>query len=264
MLKGLVLLYCFGFYITAIAQDSIAVSLIKKTPLKADRFAGVDDFGFQYYTGSYQVYKVKDSTEFSYASILQAEPGFIDLLNPLELLLFYKEMNQVVLLDNTLNEILKIDFNRTVPFKNLQHVSLAINNHFWILDAEKQQMELFNYRTRVSSKIGQPFDQVVIDVASNYNFCWVLTPDELLEYNSYGGLIRKISAPGFDAITQHHGIVILKRENRLFYLSKYGSAIIPIQIPDIQIKEFYLNDENLYIYDAEILHQFQLQTTKNN
>ena len=47
--------------------------------------------------------------------------------NPLKINVFYKAFNTVIILDNRLAEIYKIDFNQTKPYKN---ISTFINYNY--------------------------------------------------------------------------------------------------------------------------------------
>ena len=53
--------------------------------------------------------------------------------------------------------------------------------------------------------------------------------------------------------------LILKKENQLFFLEKNSDTLKPIGTSDLLINQFLVTNETLYIYDDEILRQYQLK-----
>jgi hypothetical protein len=94
---------------------------------------------------------------------------------------------------------------------------------------------------------------------SNYNYCWLLTENNLYTYNYFGSVISKLKNEGFKEIAEDNGNLILKSDNLLFYLAKDTDVLMPIKLPELLINRFLLTNETLYIYDGETLHQFQLK-----
>ncbi len=262
MIQKLFVCFVLSFSTTLFCQEIKEVSLIKATKLKTDNFIGIDDFGAIYHIKNNVLYKKTDTNTISYNNLQLGNLSNVDILNPLEITVFYTDFNTVIKLDNTLNEIIKIDFNQTKTFKNVQFATTAISKNIWIFNTDLQQLELFNHQTKKSFPIHQPLAKSVIVQKSNYNFCWLLTKTQLFHYNNYGSLINKIPMENFEDFCQSNGNIILKKKNKLFFLEKDSESRTPLTLPKIIVKDFYLNGENLYIYDGELLHQFQLKPTK--
>jgi hypothetical protein len=188
--------------------------------------------------------------------------GFIssaDVFNPLKINLFYKNFNTALILDNRLAEIYKIDFNTKQPYKNVTHISTGSDNTVWIFNQDSQQLELYDYKLDKVRATTLPIQSNVLDMSSNYNYCWLLTETYLYTYNYFGSVISKLKNNGFTALTQDNGNVIVKSGNKLFYIAKDSDILIPIKLPELLINRFLLTNETLYIYDNEMLHQFQLK-----
>ena len=97
-------------------------------------------------------------------------------------------------------------------------------------------------------------------MASNYNYCWLLTKNNLYKYNYFGILQNKIKNSGFTNMVETNGHIILKKGNSLFYLNKEKNLPIQIKSPNLLINQFLVTNETLYIYNDEILQKFQLKT----
>ena len=254
-------LVLFFFSLAHSAQEA-ACMLIAEIPLKADRFTGIDDFDNLYYVDNNVLYKEGKEATIRYNNLQLGNIGSIDILNPLEITVFYPDFNTVIKLDNTLNEIIKIDFNHTKKFRNIQYVTTANDKNLWTFNSDLQQLEIFNYQTRETIPANQPLSREVIAQGSNYNFCWLLTPKELLKYNSYGSLLEITPLEDYDAFSQSGGDIILRKNNTLFYKKDNSGQITPLKISGIGIKDFYIKGNNLYIYDGKNLYHYQLNFSK--
>ena len=63
---------------------------------------------------------------------------------------------------------------------------------------------------------------------------------------------------GYTSINESNGNIIFKKDNSLFYLKSDTGSVIPIKLPNLLIKRFFVTNETLYIYDDEFLHKYQL------
>ena len=256
--------FSFLFLWIPIANSAQEINciFIAKIPLQADRFVGVDDFDNVYYVTGNVFYKKRASDSIPYNNIQLGDIGNIDILNPLEITVFYPDFNTVIKLDNTLNEITKIDFNQREAFRNIQYTTTANDKNLWIFNSDLQQLERFNYQTRELIPINQPLNQNVIAQKSNYNFCWLLTPTTLLKYNIYGNLLSATPVRDYEDFSQSRNLLILKKNNRLFCKKEGSDNVTLLKISGITVKDFYINANNLYIYDGENVHHYQLNLSK--
>ena len=253
-------LILFLFPFLAFAQQSIEVSFIKKTKLNVETFIGVDNFENSYYLNNNELIKTEKGIVLStYSNIQLGKITSTNTFNPLKINLFYKDFNTVVILDNRLTEIIRIDFNRLQPFRNITHVSIRNDNTIWLFNQNTQELENYNYKTNTTLVKTLPIQSEVLDLKSNYNYCWLLTKEYLYSYNYVGSLLSKINNTGFTKFIQNNGNLILQKENQLFYLAKDTETFIELEIPKLLIKQFLVTNETLYIYDDEYLHEYRLK-----
>ncbi len=196
----------------------------------------------------------------SFAAISLGTIGHVDIVNPLKILVYYTDFNTAVLLDNTLNEIERIDFNLQAGFANLEWVSVANNNSLWVFNKDNQQLEIFNYRSGKRTVISQPITGDIVSVASNFNFCHMLTQEQLITYNVYGSVIEQYKNPGYIKIWQSkQGLIGLGSDGVLYLTQEPGATLIlPEAHAKIPLKDLQLSHEFLYIYDGEFVYTFQL------
>jgi len=250
----LLLIHSLGF-----AQDSISTSLISSYKFKADQIIAIDNFETIYYTTDDLGFNKKSKDKrIDYSNIQLGRIHSANAFNPLKINLFYKDFNTVIILDNRLAEVFKIDFNTTPQYKNASFVSTGYDNTIWIYNQDLQQLELYDYKNSTTRITTLPFQDNALDLKSNYNYVWLLTDKYLYVFNYFGSLITKYENNGYTNIQNFKGNLILKKENTLSLLAKNSDRITPIKLPKLLINQFLLTNETLYIYDDEMLHHFQL------
>lgn len=242
------------------SQETIDATLISSTDLKVDQIVDVDNFGTFYYIDDTIIYKLKkDGHLINYSNYQLGDITSANTFNPLKINLFYQDFNMVIILDNRLAEIFKIDFNTIQPYKYVSHVSTGFDNTLWMFNADFQKLELYDYKTNKTRFSAVPVQSLVLDLESDYNYCWLLTENYLYQYNYFGSMISKIENTGFTQLSKSDGHLILKKDNQLYFKHKKNEDIRPIKLPKLLINQFLLTNETLYIYDLEKLHKYQLK-----
>jgi hypothetical protein len=245
---------------SVIAQISVEAKFVQKQELKVDRIIDIDNFGTKYYINNNTFYLQNNLKTINYSNVQLGNITLANAFNPLKINLFYKDFNSVIVLDNRLAEIVKIDFNFIQPFRNVTHISTANNNGFWLFDQNTQQLELFDYISNKTLIKTLPIDETIIDIYSNYNFCWLMTNNFIYAYNYFGSLIYKIPNKGYTSLKVSHENLFLLKENKIFFKGKNTTEIKEIELPQLLINQFFVTNETLYIYDHEFLYQYQLIT----
>lgn len=244
-------------------SQEIESRLLATYPFELERFIGVDNFDNFYGINKDVFYKIEEGKTQEFQALQLGEISSADIINPLKITLFYKNTNTVVILDNNLNEIKRINFSQLPKFKNLGFATTAKDRSLWIYNLDLQRIELFDYNRNKTSSHTQPLDKEILRQKSNFNFCWVLGEKQLKKYNSYGSLVTKIENQKFINITEdNENLLVLKNDFSLALLVKNQKKFIPLSISKIGIKDFYLQNEFLYIYSKEKIYQYQLTLPK--
>lgn len=242
------------------AQDVVEANLIKTSKLNIERFVAIDDFGTLYYINNNVFHKLDASNTITYNNLQLGNLETVNTFNPLKINLFYKDLNTVIILDNRLAEIFKIDFNTHSEYKNITHVSTGYDNTLWVFNQNSQQLELFDYKTNTTRAKALPIEALVLDLKSNYNNCWLLTEKYLYMYNYFGSLIQKIENNGYTSLAENNGNLFLQKGHNLFYLKKNTEYTVPVPALNLLINQFFVTNESLYIYNNELLHKYQIKT----
>jgi hypothetical protein len=245
---------CFSF-----SQETLTAEPLDKTTFSGDKIVSVDNFKTLFYIQDNTFIAKRTQGDLKYSNIQLGNISSINTFNPLKINLFYRDFNTVIILDNRLAEIYKLDFNTVTPYKNVTHISTGSDNTLWLFNQDTQVLELFDYKINKARAVTLPIKSKVLDITSNYNNCWLLTEDYLYAYNYFGSLLYKIENDGFTTLKENNNNLILQKENALFYQDRETNTLTPISLPNLLIKQFFVTNEILYIYADEFLHRYQLK-----
>ncbi|EGV43511.1 hypothetical protein BZARG_1363 [Bizionia argentinensis JUB59] len=245
--------------LSAFAQDSIPTFKKAKLTLKVETIVGIDTFGTSYYVTNNVLYKKTEDKVINYNNLQLGELTSVNIYNPLKIILFYKDFNTAIILDNRLSEIIRIDFNSLQPYKNVSYASLGNDSTIWIFNLDNQQLELYDYKAKTVRATTIPVVSNTLSLTSNYNYVWLLTEKFIYKYSYFGSLLYKIKNDGFTKLKERNDDIILQKENGLYFLNDKTQEIAPIALPTLLINQFLVTGETVYIYDSKILHEFQLK-----
>lgn len=242
------------------AQERVGIELefLKSIPLKANRFLGINMYEELFYIQKGVLFKETKAEKFSYQNNLYGRLHNVDLLNSLQVTLFYKDFNTIIQLDRWLGELNKIDFTQTAIFSSITHVSTASNRRFWVFNGDTQQLQVYNPQQKIIEASTRPIQEERIDFYSNFNYCWILTASKLLQYNIYGNLLNSYDLENYDGFVCFKEQFILRKDNQLYFLSEYEKSPKLLKLPKLSIKDFSVTNESLYIYNGKELSSFKI------
>ncbi|MFK5983718.1 MAG: hypothetical protein QM499_12475 [Flavobacteriaceae bacterium] len=252
-------LFILLFPLLAWSQE---ISFVEKIDLDANQFIGYDTYSDLFYVKDQVLYKKTSLELFNYKDFQLGEIYSVDIVNPMNIAVYYQDFNTVVLLDNKLTEIERVEFNNISEFTNTSQVTISANNSLWIFNIDLQQLELYNYRSKSKTVISLPINGEVLSQVSNFNYCFVLTEEKIRAYNIYGSLLAEINNEGFHKIIQFNENIIALKDNTLYYIDKETREISEIKSPEINIKDLQLTQDFLYIYDENQVQKFTLTFPK--
>lgn len=263
-------IYFFIFFLLTF-QLVLAQSLtpVSSVPIMADRFIGIDTYK--------NIYSIKDRVlnkqgadgDFLFNDLQLGRITTVDIINPLRIVVFFQDTNTVIMLDNKLSEIERINFNNLPQFMNVSTATNAGNKNLWIFNVDTQQLELYNYGAKLQTVVSQPFPGKLLSQASNFNYCFTLTEKKLRAFNIYGSILNEVNSEGYEKIIQQNENLVALKENYLYYLPDFAmrddeisQEMTRLELPEMEIKDLQLSNDFLYIYDGKNLHTFTLTIPK--
>ena len=182
----------------------IDASFLSKTLSTDNSLKSIDNLNATYSIVENTLIKNANDITINYNNVQLGQIESINTFNPLKINLFYRDFNTVIILDNRLTEIFKIDFNVNKNYKYVSHISTGYDNTIWVFNQDNQQLELFDYKANTTKTRTLPLTSEVLDVTSNYNYCWLLTKEYIYKFNYFGINILKLQNNGFTNIMFCH------------------------------------------------------------
>ena len=244
------------------AQEIEVVPIAQKS-LTIDRFIGVDEYKNLYFINGNVFHKQTAKKDFQYSDLQLGTVTSVDIINPLRITLFYEKVNMAVILDNALNEITRVDFNQLENFKNVTHARTASDRRLWIFNSDLRQVELFDYRNNSVRVTSPPLPDPVMEMASNFNTCWVYTGKKLQAFNNYGSLIYTLAANDLERIRQFRDHILAIKNGKLVTLNKVQHDFIDVNLDEKELDQLFWTGEILYIYNGNSLSTYNLKLPKN-
>ncbi|MGJ8683581.1 MAG: hypothetical protein ACSHWW_03095 [Nonlabens sp.] len=184
--------WIFLFFILSACFSQAQITSTEGIPLECDNFYGIDDFVNIYYSTDNVLYKNSVKDEFQFYDIQLGDIASVDIINPLKILVFYRDTQTLVFLDNRLNEQLRINFNTLKPQRFIEHARLAGERRLWLYNLDMSRVELYDYVNNKVINSTTPLSSNAIAMQSDYNFCHVITEKGIVTFNSYASETSRI------------------------------------------------------------------------
>jgi len=251
------------FQLFFVQAQELKTAFLKDYSINADKFIGVDDFENSYYIKHNTLYKKTPQTTYSYANSQLGEITSVDITNSLKILIFYRDFNTVLLLDNRLNELtIPINFTTESFSKNITFTSISSNNNLWLYSLDDHILQLWNHQTRKTQFTSQPITSFIdnfipIRQFSTYKSCWLVGERNILKFNEYGTFIESYEVNNSDLKTFDEGYIVL--EDKILFYQDPSRELTLIDInPVVIIKSFYVNTNHIYIFDGTKIFVYKI------
>lgn len=258
--KILFILIINFLYFSLQSQEVIPAVKQSDTQLACDIFLGFDNQKSIYSLKNNILTKNSDGITYQYNNLSLGKITNVDFQNPLQIVIFYKNFNTVVLLDNQLNEIKKIDFNLKSTPINLEAVALSSQNQIWIYDSISSKIGLYNVNTDTFKWISTMLENPISYYESDYtHFYWTDIHLNLYRISIYGTIEKLGNLPKFDAIQlTKNGNSIYKTDDKLYYYDLTSKSSNKIAIDEKIISKFFFRDGILSIFTQNEITNYKI------
>lgn len=248
------------FCLAIIAQESINTVKQSDSALACDLFLGYDNQKNIYSIKNNILFKKSDITTYQYNNLSLGKITNVDFQNPLQIVVFYKNFNTVVLLDNQLNEIKRIDFNLNTTPVNLEAVALSSQNQVWFYDSISSKIGLYNVNTDTFKWISTMLENPISSYQSDYtHFYWTDLKWNLYRISIYGTIEKLGNLPQYDAIQlTKNGNSLYVVDNIMYYYNLTTKSSNKIRIDEKIISNFFFKDGILSIFTQNEITNYKI------
>lgn len=248
--------FCFSI------QSQEVISAIKQSETKTmyDIFLGFDNQKNSYFIKNNTLIKNNPSLTYQYNNLSLGKITNVDFQNPLQIVVFYKNFNAVILLDNQLNEIKKIDFNLESTPLTIEAVALSSQNQIWIYDGISSKIGLYNVNTNTFKWISTMLENPITYYESDYtHLYWTDMNLNLYRISIYGSIEKLGTLPKFDAVQlTKNGNALYTTEDKLFYYDLTSKTNRKIATDEKIISKFFFKDGILSIFTQNEITNYKI------
>lgn len=257
MKKVTLLLFFLLYCAIACAQEiGMPVKFLSSTTVSIQRYAGTDAFGWEYTIADNEFRKSKEGKVLKYKNVALGEIYRADLQSPLQIVLFYRSFNTVVLLDNQLNQTAVINFSALPVELIAEAAGLASQNRLWLYDVTTQQIGLYDPTRNNFRTLTPPFNDGIKYYQSDYNyFYWIDNAGKCFKLNLFGKVSVLGTVPDFNqAQIVTPNLVLYASNNNLYLYNMATKSNTRIEISEKSFGSFYYASQILSIFtESEII-----------
>jgi len=257
---------CFIFFLfflmseITFSQESVFAKKIDNAALLTESFLGFDNQQNQYSIKDNVLFKQNELINYQYKNVSLGKITRVDFQNPLQIVIFYNDFNTVIMLDNQLNEIKKIDFNLLSEAVNIDAIALSSQNQLWFFDVISSKIGLYNLTNDSFKWISTTLEHSIKHYNSNYtHFYWLNDKNRFHSISIYGTIEVFDRFPEFDTIQLvNNKIALYTKENQLFYYEITNNKSSKIKIAEKFVTNFFFADGILAIFTQNKLINYKL------
>ncbi|MCP1996917.1 hypothetical protein [Flavobacterium sp. HSC-61S13] len=254
-MKKLGLFFALLLAFSSLAQNNIEVQYLGNEPLNDALFLGKDVFASSYLVKDQVILIKRAESEKEFQNLSLGPITTVDAINPMQLSVFYKRFNTVLLLDKELVLIKTIALTERHPQLQPGYVSMSSQNRLWLWDELTNQLGLLAVQSLVYTSLTTPFPEPIKYRHSDVNYFYWISEENLLYYSDiYGKISKPYPLPAFEdiqIISPHK--VIYRNDNQLYYLNLQTDVQQQLPIGEKSISGFFFNTQILSIFtDLEI------------
>jgi hypothetical protein len=228
---------------------------------KWDQWVYRDVFANEYFVHNNTLSKESTDLErWEYKNLNFGSIYSLDAKNPFQILIVYKDVHTVVVLDNFLNEIKKIDFLNDYNAFLIDFVGTAAGNKLWIKEKNINAFYLFDLNTKQFTSLNRPFEQVLKNIVTDFNFLYFINDkNQLFRLNIFGNVTQlhlfEKQVNQFFVIDQK---IVYSIENELFvYNFKTNKEELLLKAKN-KIENFCINLNKIIIFANDKIEEIEL------
>lgn len=260
MKKTIILLFILQFTFALAQEQKLNITPLSSQEIDADIFVGYDGMENLYYIKNNVLFKKSKNESWQYKNVTLGKITKIDIQNQLKIMLFYENFNAIILLDNQLSEIQKINLSENKTPIMVTAAGIAAGNRLWIYNSLTQEIGLFDYLKNTFQSTTPPIQGTLKHYESDFNsFQWI---DNNLNWYSCD-VFGKITSLGkvnyFEKIQViNNQFFIFSKEEKLYLQDLKNNTISEIKNVDKTFKNFYYKDQILSIFTTQGITNYKI------
>ena len=244
-----------------VSQQLLSTTSVGEERARGTRFVGKDILDNSYWITGNVVRKSKGANVLSFQEFGFGNVSSVDITNPMQLGVFYKDYNVWVNVDEHLALVNQYDFSELLPVYEVAFVANSVKNTLWIVDEVGRSINRYYPQTNRINKLYTLVREEVRDYYSDVNHLYWITEDYRLKgIDIYGNELLDVSIPKYDLFQViNTKSALYSFENKVFYLNFEKNQHMRIDIKEQRVLAFFYNTQKLSIFGNRILSNYQLK-----
>lgn len=244
-----------------VSQQLLSTTSVGEERARGTRFVGKDILDNSYWITGNVVRKSKGANVLSFQEFGFGNVSSVDITNPMQLGVFYKDYNVWVNVDEHLALVNQYDFSELLPVYEVAFVANSVKNTLWIVDEVGRSINRYYPQTNRINKLYTLVREEVRDYYSDVNHLYWITEDYRLKgIDIYGNELLDVSIPKYDLFQVINAkSALYSFENKVFYLNFEKNEHLRIDIKEQRVLAFFYNTQKLSIFGNRILSNYQLK-----
>jgi len=268
ILKSAILLFLLCHVCIGLAQDSTLVfNKIKTIETKCSYFT-TDNLGNIYSVQKDRItkYSVTGDSLYSQSFKWMGEITSVDATNALRILVFSRDLNRLMILDNTLSvqgEVIKLE-NLGMQFTSLVCQS-PNNSNLWVYNMGEFRLLRLNKDFSVANNSGNLTQVLGISINPDFileadNHLYLNDPElGILVFDMFGGYVKTLPLKGLHSFQIIGNSVFYLAADKLITFEVTGLAESSFDLPLTEIQNFRIEKDKLYLHTASGISIFSIE-----
>jgi len=227
-------------------------------------YVEVDGFGNIYIIQNDQIikYNANGVLQKKFSVKRYGKIDFVDATNPLKILVYYKDFQQIVFLDNQLTASSSAISLETIGYEQTSLVCSSANNSFWIFDKQNNELSRFNAELKSLVKTGNLKRILDVDIKPNFmlehnNYVYLNCPNEgILVFDIYGTFYKTIPLKNLKEFNVVNGDVFFFENHQLKQYQAQTFNTIQKQFSDtLMMDAFWRNNKIYKVYTDSLVSE---------
>lgn len=238
------------------------MTIVSSKMVAADDFTS-DNIGNVYYIKGNSIVKeqANGNTPNRYSNTAYGEIEHFDVLNPMQLLLYYPDLAKIVFLDNTLS----VHHDVSLVNYELDQVSLvcsSVNSSFWVYDQLSMQLIRFNQQVSRIQETGNIVQILGVEInpsflAESNNRLYLSDPEiGVFVFDIFGTYLKTIPIKGVTSFQVDEENLYYLENGDIFSFNFLDLSVKKIVLPQQQIEQFSIKKNTIYTLKNKALTKY--------
>lgn len=190
--------------------------------------------------------------------------SYIDVSNPFISIIFYKDINRIIFLDNSLSELRAPVLLDDLDLYNVDVVCTSSQSGFWAYDKQNSQVFLIN-KDLIKVQQGVNLYSLVesanaTEIIESNNFIFLLFDSgQIVVLDKFGSFYKNLKNTNVKFFDAFNDIIYIINGSNLEIINLQNNETRSYPLPDIRIRRFRMVGDNLYFLSEKSLIKLKIQ-----